>query len=251
MITEILAILAWGFLMIKYWLTGELRLLIHPNYFGLVLATGVFLLAIGCLQTIQLIKTSPGRKTFTKKGNNPSVGNLKLRKGMTWNLPGGLMLFTAILSLIIGPNLLSSATALHRGVTTSLPVTQTQVESFQITIRPQDRSLVDWVRTINAYPEPDAYVGQPVKVTGFVIHDQKLPENYLLVGRFIITCCAIDAYSVVLPVALNEPRTNYPPDTWLEVTGEMFSQTLWGERKLVIMPKNIDIVPTPTDPYAY
>jgi uncharacterized membrane protein YcgQ (UPF0703/DUF1980 family) len=40
------AIAAWGLLMINYWLSGKLNLLIHPNYIALVVAGGLGLLAI-------------------------------------------------------------------------------------------------------------------------------------------------------------------------------------------------------------
>ena len=54
-ILDILAILAWGGLLFKYWLTGTLRLLIHPNYFGLVFITSILLLILGAIKTAQFI----------------------------------------------------------------------------------------------------------------------------------------------------------------------------------------------------
>jgi len=236
MILDILALLAWGILLVRYWFTGQLKLLIHPNYFGLVLATGIVLIILAIFQILntwgQMSKNT--QKTIL----SPSLGS-------------GLLLLVAVLGFVIGPGLLGSEAALHRGVRESLPLTQTQVQYFQVSNNPEERSLLEWVRTLNAYPEPDAYNGQPVKVTGFVIHDPQLPDNYLLVARFVITCCAVDAYSVVLPVQLNQSRTNYSADTWISVTGEMNSQSLAGERKLVIKATNIEEIPTPSDPYAY
>lgn len=41
---DILAITAWGVLLLQYWLTGKLGLLIHPRYFGLTTVTGFVLL---------------------------------------------------------------------------------------------------------------------------------------------------------------------------------------------------------------
>jgi putative membrane protein len=237
MILDILAILAWGILLIKYWFSGELKLLIHPNYFALVLGTGIMLLILAIVQILPVSRKS------VKAGTHLST----FPPG--WG--SGLMLFTAILGFMIGPALLTSQTALHRGVRESLPLTQTQIEHFRVASNPEERSLIDWVRTLNAYPEPDAYDGQPVNVTGFVIHDPQLPDNYLLVARFVITCCAVDAYSVVLPVELNQSRINYPADSWIRVTGAMVSQELLGERKLIINPTEITPIDIPKDPYAY
>lgn len=243
MILDVLAILAWGILLISYWFNGQLLLLIHPNYFGLALGTGIILLILGIWQILPA-----SRRKLNNSKSRPNPTNLS-------TFPTGwgsaLLLFTAILGLVIGPNFLSSKTALHRGVRDSLPLTQAQVQHFQVNSNPEQRSLIEWVRTLNAYPEPDAYDGQPVNVTGFIIHDPQLPDNYLLVARFIITCCAVDAYSVVLPVELSASRVSYPPDSWITVKGVMSSQELTGERKLVIKPTAITPTPTPKDPYGY
>jgi putative membrane protein len=243
MILDVLAILAWGILLIRYWFNSQLLLLIHPNYFSLVLGTGIILLILGIWQILPA-----SRRKFNNTQSRPKPTNLG-------TFPPGwgsaLLLFTAILGFVIGPNFLSSQTALHRGVRDSLPLTQSQVQQFQVNSNPEERSLIEWVRTLNAYPEPDAYDGQPVNVTGFVIHDPQLPDNYLLVARFIITCCAVDAYSVVIPVELGASRVSYPPDSWITVKGVMSSQELIGERKLVIKPTAITPTPTPKDPYGY
>ena len=37
---DVVAITAWGILMLKYWLTGKLYLLIHPDYFWLAISGG-------------------------------------------------------------------------------------------------------------------------------------------------------------------------------------------------------------------
>lgn len=43
---DVLAISAWGVLLLQCWLTGKLGLLAYPNYFGLIIATGFVLLLI-------------------------------------------------------------------------------------------------------------------------------------------------------------------------------------------------------------
>src|SRR4028119_1572954 len=54
---DVVAITAWGVLLLKYWLTGSLNLLIHPNYFWLVVVTGVLLLIVGVIKGMQLFWT--------------------------------------------------------------------------------------------------------------------------------------------------------------------------------------------------
>ena len=53
---DILAIASWGILFLKYWLTGKLYLLIHPNYMGLTIVAGIALLLVAGLKGVVLLK---------------------------------------------------------------------------------------------------------------------------------------------------------------------------------------------------
>ena len=255
-ILDILAILAWGFLLLKYSFTGELRLLIHPNYFCLVTFTGVVLIVLGMIRAWQWGRQL-GRRQQSE--TRDTVAHITL-------FPAGwastILLVSAILGFFIAPTVFKSQVALQRGISNTLPATQLQAESFQANAKPEERSLVYWVRTLNAYPEPDAYAGQKAKITGFVVHYPDLPDNYILLARFILTCCAVDVYPVAIPVRLEGDRRQYPPDTWLEVQGIMETETLKNnsqtlqksgnqKRQLVLNAQSVRTIPTPADPYSY
>lgn len=247
---DVLALLAWGVVLLRFWATGQLRLLIHPNYTGLVVVTGLLLMVVGGIKAGVVLA----------RGGEYESKELHLT-----NIPAqwstSLLLATALLGLTIAPRVLSSQTALQRGVSESLPVTRVQPQSFRATVAPESRSLVEWIRTINAYPEPEAYRGQPVRVRGFVIHSPHLPPDYVLVARFIITCCAVDAYPVALPVQLPGSRHEYPPDTWVDLEGEMSVTTLpvWNgdrseeaeRRQVAIVAHSLEKISTPRDPYEF
>jgi uncharacterized repeat protein (TIGR03943 family) len=235
---DVCALMGWGMLFLKYRVTGQLSLLIHPNYIILTQTAGFVLLCVGSLRALRLIRN---------KTNTPEIPHVTLLP------PGfgmGLMTGVAIAGLLITPTILNSETALQRGVSDTLPSTQTNVESFYNPTPPEDRSLVDWVRTLNAYPEPDVYTGQPANVSGFVVHPPELPEDFILLARFVITCCAVDAYPVGLPVRVRD-RADYPTDEWLLVTGEMATETFGPRRQLIIEPSEIETIPIPSDPYAF
>lgn len=248
---DVLALLIWGILLLKYCFSGQLKLLIHPNFFGLVLATGIILVILGSIKAIACLTS------------NGEVGDKN--EHIVFFPPGlgsTVLIVVAIAGLIIPPNVLSSQAALQRGVAENLPLTRSEPQAFYTSTKPEERSLLDWVRTLNAYPEPDAYAGQKAKVKGFVVHLPQLPDDYLLISRFVITCCAVDAYPVGIPVKLTSSRAAYPPDTWLTIEGEMISETLSlnrammnetapAERQLVLAAKSIEVIPTPADPYDY
>ena len=244
-----LAILSWGILLLKYAITGQYQLLIHPNYFYLMLGTGILLLIISLFKIKQLFKTII-----------PTTEN---EQHLTLFPPGigsSLLLVSAIAGLLIAPTVLTSQTALQRGVTETLPQTRALPQAFVTQTKPEERSLIDWVRTLNTYPEPDAYTGQPAKITGFVIQVPELPDNYFLLSRFILTCCAVDAYPIFIPVELATNNSQYLPDTWLEIEGTMITRTLkirdrsdtpQEKRRLVLKANEIEQIPTPANPYSY
>lgn len=147
---DALAITAWGVLMLRYWLTNKLNLLIHPNFFGLVIVAGIGFIIIGLFKIQELWQRR--RRNVT-----PNMQHISL-------FPPGwgsaLLLTTAILGFIITPQVFASDKALQRGVTADLlGSTRVKPQAFRVTVRPEERSLVDWVRTVNVYPEPDAYTG--------------------------------------------------------------------------------------------
>lgn len=244
---DILALLAWSILLLRYWLTDKLYLLIHPNYFGLTVAGAIVLLLITGGRAWQLgnlwQKQAQGLKTVP-----PPVPHVTLFPP-GWS--SGLLLATAILGLLITPQVFSSQTAIQRGVVESMTATRSRPQSFQHNPNSVDRNLIEWVRTLNVYPEPDAYTGQKVKVEGFVVHAPNLPPNYFIITRFVITCCAADAYPVGLPVKLSGDRTTYPADSWQEISGEMITETLDNKRQLVIAAQGIKKIPQPQNPFSY
>ncbi|WP_017653524.1 TIGR03943 family putative permease subunit [Fortiea contorta] len=238
---DVLAVTAWGILILKHWFTGKLNLLIHPDYFWLANLGAVGLLIIGFFKAKQLWRQR-------RQDDVPSALHINV-------FPPGwgssLLLTAAILGFIITPQVFASDKALQRGVTDSLGTARLKPQAFRANVRPEERSLVDWVRTVSVYPEPDAYTGQKVKVSGFVIHPPNLGQEYLFLARFVLTCCAADVYPVGLPVKLSGDRTQYPPDTWLEIEGKMVTENLSGKRQLTIAATSLQKIPQPKDPYVY
>jgi uncharacterized repeat protein (TIGR03943 family) len=234
---DVTAITAWGILLIKYAIDGTLYILIHPSYYLLVTVTGVCLLIIGLFQSWRL---------YRGKVAAPELHSSLLPQSVTTML----LLGTAIAGLIITPKIFTSHAAIQRGVSTeSVTVTRSQTQSFRTNVRSESKTLVDWVRTLNNYPEPDAYLGQKANINGFVFYPKGLPANYLMLSRFVITCCAADAYPVSIPVKFTGDRQTYPQDSWLRVKGKATVETFSGSRQLVIAASEMKSIPAPKNPY--
>lgn len=255
-ILDIFAIFSWSLLLFKYWFTGELNLLIHPNYFILVLVSSFIFFLLSIAKIIQLFIQR--KKTYNQNNSSNNQYSKLLPKGWA----SSLLSFVAILGLVTKPMVLSSQTAMQRGVVDSLPPTTLETQSFLSQTSPEKRTLIEWVRTLNVYPEPDTYTGKKANITGFVVHLDHLPDNYIYLSRFVLTCCAVDAYPVGILVELPKSRSNFPVDSWLEVKGVMKTESLprldsfrgvegKDKRQLVLKATEVKVIPTPKNPYAY
>jgi uncharacterized repeat protein (TIGR03943 family) len=242
---DALTLVVWGLLMLKYWHTGKLNILIHPAYHWLCVVGGLGLFAIGGFKIWQLWTV---HRQVLREVESLTQSHLTLFPPGWGSL---LLLVAAIAGLLITPRPFSSQTALQVGVTDLLSATRSQPQSFRSLKKPEDRTLIDWIRTLNIYPEPDEYTGDKVSVTGFVIDPPELPDGYLVIARFVITCCAADAYPIGLPVKLPSNSPKYPADSWLSIQGEMMTEKLADRRKLVIQAIEINKIPEPKNPYDY
>ncbi len=237
---DVLAISAWGVLLLKYWFTEKLGVLVHPRYFWLIVITGLVFVFIGAWKARRLLH----KKHPTPRGKHLTV--------FAPGLSSGLLLLCALLGLIITPQPLSSQAASHQGLTDFLSSNRIQPQASQNSVSSEEKSLIDWARTIVANPNLDAYVGQKVKLQGFVLHPPKLPDNYLIITRFVMGHCALDAYPIGLPVQLTTNRQAYPPDTWLEIKGKfILSKESESEPLLAVQASSLKPIPKPKNPYEY
>ncbi|MBD0337517.1 MAG: TIGR03943 family protein, partial [Cyanobacteria bacterium Co-bin13] len=194
MVVDLLILGLWGAMLVRFWVTGRMALLLHPDYQWLAHSTAILLLGLAALR---------GRQIWQQVGRFSRLPPVITADAHISLLPrqisSGLLLAVAVFGLIYTPRPFTSDTALQRGVADTLSMTRSQPQRFTLNTNPEERTIIDWVRTLNVYPEPDAYAGKKANVAGFVIHPPGWSENYLMISRFVLTCCAADAYPVGLP----------------------------------------------------
>ncbi len=250
---EALALLLLGGMLLRFRIRGELTLLIHTNYLWLATFSSLVLLALGGIQLIRFLALGSGIPL--SRQSHPSL--------LPPQVGAGIILTAALLGWWITPRPLSSQTALNRGVEHNLSLARESPEAFQPRVDPGSRGLIDWVRTLDVFPDPSDYIGQTVNVDGFVIPQALLAdpvdpdsgttpegEDLFWIARFLISCCAADAYPVGLPVIWSQ-ATTLQADTWLGVKGTMVLDERGGSRRLAIQATSVTPIPTPANPYAY
>lgn len=244
MVIDLLILGLWSAMLVRFWVTGQMALLLHPDYQWLSHTTAFVMLGLALLRVKQIWQQHQYRLP-------PVISSEAHISLLPRQISSGLLLAVAVFGLIYTPRPFTSDTALQRGVTDTLSMTRSTPQRFTFNSNPEDRTIIDWVRTLNVYPEPDAYAGQKANLSGFVIHPPDWPQNYVMISRFVLTCCAADAYPVGLPVRLAEGQARPNQDIWLQVQGQMATDTLNGKRQLVIDASSLQEIPVPRNPYEY
>lgn len=254
---DVLALGTWSAMLFRYWFSGLLLLLLHPNYAWLSNTAAVILALLALYrlkEAFQAVKRSRKTSNRTSKSSG-SEGHVTLLPG---NLSSAILLAVAVFGLIYTPQAFASQTATQRGIADTLTLTRAQPQQFVRAASPEERTIIDWIRLVNVYPEPDAYTDEAVEVEGFVIYPEGWPAGYLMLSRFVLTCCAADAYPVGLPMQIPvnsggnvSTEQPYPVDTWLSVSGRVATDTLNGQRQIAIAPTDIRTIEAPKNPYEY
>jgi uncharacterized repeat protein (TIGR03943 family) len=112
-------------------------------------------------------------------------------------------------------------------------------------------SFPTWIADLASHPNSSWWTGQRVTIVGFAAHETGLPARTIIVGRYLVTCCVVDASLLGFPVQL--PRhLNLPDGAWIQVTGR-FGRGFWtdpnGQQYPLIQHVHLSPVSIPSDPY--
>ncbi|MBP6084625.1 TIGR03943 family protein [Candidatus Gracilibacteria bacterium] len=221
--------LAYGLALLWLWWQRRMTFFLHPDFVPLTIAAMValFLLAFALV--------------FSRGASSQHV-----------QIPWWRVLILAIPLLVIftvDVRPLSSSAALSRGTTTGALSIGRKANAGNFATNPAKRSLYQWVIALNANPEPEHYVNQPVRIKGFILHDPDSPQNQVLLARFIVTCCAADARVLSLPLIKEPLLAEAQNDQWYDIEGVMQIVTEGDKRQLVVVPTKATAIAQPDDPY--
>lgn len=210
--------------------TKQLTLYIHPRYvaFTIIMAAmALLLLVLHSYYSLESHSHKSGKLTF---------------------LPLGLVIITAIL---LPARTLTSATVSQRSTDAGSLVSTSESKPLNTLFAGSSRGLklTDWSRLLSSNQDPTYYANKPAVISGFV-YDANLGNDTIWLARFVLTCCAVDAQPVGIPVQLKDWRSEYNKDEWLEIEGIFQKkQTTEGEM-LVLVPTSIMRIDQPRNPYA-
>ncbi|HEV7454462.1 MAG TPA: TIGR03943 family protein [Candidatus Saccharimonadales bacterium] len=216
---------------------GSLTLYIHPRY--VVFTTLLCTMGLACAAL-----------GLTLQRHRPPV---LVRPRLSHVLVGGLCLMLCAALLIVRPTSLSSQAASQRGInisdsvisnTTLEDLTGPSVDYSQFTLK-------EWVSLLAQTSDPNLYTGKQATVVGFISPDPDNSPNILYLSRFVVTCCAVDARPVGVPLYRPGWKQTLKAGQWLKVGGTFVANPDIVTPPIVLEPQSLQVVEEPHDPYLY
>jgi uncharacterized repeat protein (TIGR03943 family) len=246
--------------------TDRLGLYIHPRYFWFT----VIMAGIAAVLVVAAFAFAPLREAEHEHGSEPEhepepehEHGLEPEPGHRHRAPspragwvrGALAALivagAAVALLVLPPTTLTSSTATQRSINSS----GTTLGGDAPTLVGGDTSqfsVKDWALLLKQNPDAEYFAEQDVAVTGFVTPSPDDPENVFYVARFVVTCCAVDAQPVGVPVYFPDWEASFAADQWVEASGAFVpNEGSTSAEPLLLTPDDVTLTEQPEQPYVF
>ncbi|ROQ17004.1 putative repeat protein (TIGR03943 family) [Rathayibacter sp. PhB93] len=229
--------------------TGRLGLYIHPRYFefSVILAAVAAVLLICAFAIVPGAEEDDGRAEDHLHEHAP---RRRWRAGLAALGSLAVIACAAVALLVVPPAALTASTATQREVNTS--AVDASVTAQAPTGDTASFTVRDWATLLRQGASEQFLAGRTATVSGFVTPDASDPENVFYVARFIVTCCAVDAQPVGVPIHQPGWADTYTEGEWLEVTGGFGANpSVTSAEAVVLEPDVVTPIDEPAMPYVY
>jgi uncharacterized repeat protein (TIGR03943 family) len=222
--------------------TGQLELYIHPRYtvFTIVMAV------VGGVAAVAAFLVVPGHDHDHDDDAPPSRG---WRAALA--IGGSVLLVAASVVglLVLPPATLTSATADNRDIADSTALSSADTTSL-VGGDSTTFTVKDWATLLHQGLGDDFFAGKPAAVSGFLVATDD--PDVVYVARFLVTCCAVDAQPLGVPVLLPGWQDDFSADDWVAVTGGFSaSADPAAAEPIVLVPDTFEGIERPAQPYVY
>ncbi len=227
--------------------TNQLILYIHPRY----IVFTVIMTVLGLMLVIASFGRSPDQE---HDHDHEDAAPRGYRRVLTV-IGTMLTLVVAIALVVVPPATLTTATADQR------VINSTQVGSGTKTVDSAASApagafarftVLDWSSLLRQTTDASFYRDKAANVVGFITKDADDPQNVFYVSRFVITCCAVDAQPVGVPVFLPNWQNRFAADHWVKVSGSFETNpSTKSQQSIALVPTATTKVDQPSEPYLY
>lgn len=244
--------------------TGQLGLYIHPRYFVFTLIMAVIAIAFVVLAFVVLPGSGAGDEDHDHDHERDHEHDGPADAAARRSRAGGrvaasargriatavsatIVVAAGIALLALPPATLTTATASNRELNAAGAVGD--VAPDLVGGDTSSFTVKDWALLLSQNPDPATFA-EPVEVTGFVLPSPDRPDDAFYVARFTVTCCAVDAQPVGVPVHLPGWQERFAADEWVTATGRIVVDPAGGAA-LVLQPESVEPTEQPEQPYVF
>ncbi len=232
--------------------TGQLGLYIHPRYyvFTMIMAGIAVVLIVGALAAVP-------RADDDERHEHPDARSSPARRRSFLGAVGAVVALVVIAAsvvtlLVVPPSTLTTAAVEQRSLNGSSNSLSAGGTTESATGDTSSYTVKDWATLLRQGVGADALAGTTATLTGFVTPDSDDPDNVFYVARFVITCCAVDAQPVGVPVYDPGWSKTYPQDSWVTVVGSFEANpSVLSTATTVLQPDSLTAIAQPAEPYVY
>jgi uncharacterized repeat protein (TIGR03943 family) len=191
--------------------TGRLTLYVHPRYTLLTVITAVLTLLVLILTAATAISPAvdedPDHDHVIRRS---AFGRL-----LIW-CNGVVLICAALALLVIPPATLSSTARQNRELVTSGRALDSAKARALVGADPATFSVKDWAALLSQGGS-EAVLGKRVDLSGYVL--DRGEEDVFFVARLAVSCCAVDAQPIGVPVHRSGWRNEIEPGAWITIQG--------------------------------
>jgi uncharacterized repeat protein (TIGR03943 family) len=129
---------------------------------------------------------------------------------------GAVLVCAAMALLVIPPATLSSSARQNRELVTSGQVLDSTKVAALVGADPATFSVKDWAALLSQ-GGPEAVLGKQVDLSGYVL--DRGGEDVFFIARLAVSCCAVDAQPIGVPVYRPGWRDEIEPGAWIRIEG--------------------------------
>jgi uncharacterized repeat protein (TIGR03943 family) len=191
--------------------TGRLTLYVHPRYTLLTVMMAVLTLLL--LVLTAAVRVSPA---VHEHSDHDRVTHVSAFGGLLIWSKAAVLICAALALVVIPPATLSSTARQNRELVTSGQALDSTKAAALVGADPATLSVKDWAALLSQ-GGPEAVLGKHVDLTGYVL--DRGQGDVFFVARLVVSCCAVDAQSVGVPVYRPGWREEIESGVWIRIEG--------------------------------
>lgn len=222
--------------------TGRLTLYVHPRYtlLTVIMAVLTLLVLVGM--------AAVGGSSAADEDGDHVIHVSAFGRLLIW-CNGAVLVCVALALLVIPPATLSSTARQNRELVTSGQVLDSTKVAALVGADPATFSVKDWAALLSQ-GGPEAVLGKQVDLSGYVL--DRGEDDVFFVARLAVSCCAVDAQPIGVPVYRPGWREEIEPGAWIRIEGAFVNNpSRDSQESVAIGVGSLANIEEPDQPYVF